>query len=228
MDAHMSRFLSLFLLLSVIWSLNGMAQELTGRVVSISDGDTLTVLVNRQQVKVRLAEIDTPEKRQPFGTRSRQALADLVFGEQVRVDVIDRDRYGRTVGRVYAGGVDVNAQLVQQGAAWVYRQYAKDPERRALLLELEDEAKQAKRGLWRLPKAQQIPPWDWRRGKKTTRSRAAPAPSTVMAQKPSHCGTKRYCKHMTSCQEARFYLSSCGLSRLDRDGDGVPCEAICR
>ena len=106
----------------------------------------------------RLAEIDTPERRQPYGTRSRQALSDLVFGKAVRVTVQDTDRYGRTVGRVYTGPVDVNAEMVRKGAAWVYRQYSRD----VGLLRLEAEARTARRGLWALPEAQRTPPWEWR------------------------------------------------------------------
>ena len=75
-----------------------------------------------QQVKVRLGEIDTPESRQPYGQRAKQALSDLAFGQQARVVVQDTDRYGRKVSRVYVGAVDVNAEMIRQGAAWVYRQ----------------------------------------------------------------------------------------------------------
>jgi hypothetical protein len=88
------------------------AVEIIGRVVGITDGDTLTVLSDlRQQTKVRLAEIDTPESGQPYGSRARQALSDLAFGKSVRVVEQGTDRYGRTVGRVYAGSVDVNAEM---------------------------------------------------------------------------------------------------------------------
>ena len=114
------------------------AAELAGRVVGLADGDTITILtVERRQVRIRLGEIDTPESRQPYGTRARQVLSDLVFSKDVRVTVQDTDRYGRTVGRVYAGAADVNAEMVRQGAAWVYRQYSRD----AALLQLEAEAK---------------------------------------------------------------------------------------
>jgi len=74
-----------------------------------------------KQVKVRLGEIDTPESKQPFGERAKQTLSDLAYNKPARVVVQDTDRYGRTVGRVYVGGVDVNAEMVKQGAAWVYR-----------------------------------------------------------------------------------------------------------
>jgi endonuclease YncB( thermonuclease family) len=126
-------------------------------VVGITDGDTLTLLTDRrEQFRVRLAEIDTPESRQPYGARSRQSLSDLVFRKSVRVAVIDTDRYGRTVGRVYAGAQDVNAEMVRRGAAWVYRRYSTDP----ALLRIERVARAERRGLWALPEAQRVPPWE--------------------------------------------------------------------
>ncbi|HEY8609814.1 MAG TPA: thermonuclease family protein [Roseomonas sp.] len=207
------------------------AAELAGRVVGLSDGDTITILTpERQQVRIRLGEIDTPESRQPYGTRARQALSDLVFGKDVRVVVQDTDRYGRTVGRVHAGPLDVNAEMVRQGAAWVYRQYSRD----AQLLRLEAEAKAARRGLWALPEAERTPPWEWRAAERNgggTSPAPAPAPparSSPAAASGFTCGAKQYCREMTSCAEARFYLSQCGLSRLDGDRDGVPCETLCR
>ena len=124
----------------------------------MQDGDSLTLLVpdgtRYQQVKVRLGEIDTPESKQPYGSRARQALSDLAFGKPARVVVQDTDKYGRTVGRVYVGSVDVNAEMIRQGAAWAYRQYLKDQS----LLKLEADAKAAKRGLWGLPEAHRCPP----------------------------------------------------------------------
>src|SRR4051794_33516391 len=87
------------------------AAEISGRVVGITDGDTLTVLVDRKPIKVRLAEIDTLESQQPYGSRARQALFNLAFGKTVRIVEQSTDRYGRTVGRVYVGSVDVNAAM---------------------------------------------------------------------------------------------------------------------
>jgi hypothetical protein len=143
--------------------------------------------------------------------------------------VQDTDRYGRTVGRIYEGTTDVNAEMVRQGAAWVYRQYSRDPS----LLRLEAEARAARRGLWALPEAERAPPWEWRaaeRGgqRQATSVPAAPLATRAQAASGFTCGAKRYCREMTSCAEARFYLSQCGLSRLDGDRDGVPCESICR
>ena len=213
-----------------------LAAEYAGRVVAISDGDTMTLLVpdgaRFKQVRVRLAEIDTPESRQPYGNRARQALSDLAFNQQARVVVQDTDRFGRTVGRVYVGDVDVNAEMVKQGAAWVYRQYLKDQS----LLTLEQQAKAAKRGLWGLPETERGPPWDWRKGSCPTASAvpaSSPASPAVSAPKAAasggfSCSGKRYCREMTSCEEAKFYLNTCGVRSLDGNHDGVPCETLCR
>jgi hypothetical protein len=183
----------------------------------VTDGDTITVLVERRAIKVRLAEIDAPEKGQPYGFPAKQALSGIVFGKVAIVPEQTRDRYGRTVGRVYVDGHDVNAEMVRGGHAWVYRKYAADRS----LYALEAEAKAAQRGLWALPEAKRVPPWEWRHGGKQL-AQAAPVERTAAA-----CGSKRYCREMPSCGEARHYLSACGFTRLDGDGDGVPCEALC-
>lgn len=154
-------------LLAMVHAAAAASAEIYGRVVSITDGDTLAVLESKRKppIKVRLSEIDTPESHQPFGHRAKWILSELVFGKDVRVAVRDVDRYGRTVGRVHVGNVDVNAEMVRRGAAWVYRQYSRDP----LLLNLEDEARRARRGLWALPESQRQPPWEWRAAKRAGR-----------------------------------------------------------
>lgn len=139
----------------------GMAAEpfqIQGRVVGISDGDTLTVLDNRsQQHKIRLAEIDAPEKAQDFGERSKQHLSDLVFGKEVVVTVIDTDRYQRKVGEVTTGTISANHEQVKAGLAWVYRRYAND----LRLYRYETAAREQKLGLWSLPSP--TPPWEFRK-----------------------------------------------------------------
>jgi len=142
-------FVALFLLLAAFLVSAETVHQ--GKVVKIADGDTLTILVDNQQHKIRLSDIDTPERKQPFGTRAKQA----------RVVEVTVDRYGRIVGRVYVGGIDVNRELVAQGYAWVYRKYSDDAE----LLRLEAEAKKKGLGLWAEPNP--IPPWEWRRGRRT-------------------------------------------------------------
>ena len=104
-----------------LWSAFAAADTLRGRVVGVTDGDTTKVLdaANRQE-KIRLADIDTPERGQPWGQRSKQALSGLVFGRQVVVEYRKRDRYGRIVGRVFVGDVDISRELVEAGHAWVW------------------------------------------------------------------------------------------------------------
>jgi len=202
-----------------VWS-TATAEGLTGKVVGVTDGDTLTVLVDRQPIQVRLAEIDTPERGQPWANRAKQALSDKVFGQVVELQVVDTDRYGRTVAKVYRDGRDMNREMVREGHAWVYRKYLRDRS----LLEDERQAREAEAGLWALPEAQRVPPWEWRHGGLTRQlqpSRVEPAPGGGFT-----CGAKRYCREMASCEEARFYLERCGLRRLDGDGDGVPCESL--
>lgn len=103
------------------------AATLTGRVVGVSDGDTITVIDNTNtQFKIRLAGIDAPEKKQAFGQVSKKALSDLVFGKQVNVEYDKQDRYGRTIGKVLVNGTDANLEQVKQGLAWFYRKYQGD------------------------------------------------------------------------------------------------------
>ena len=147
--------LSAILLCSL--ALTAFADTLQGRVVTIADGDTITVLdADKVQHKIRLTGIDAPEKAQAFGNKSKQALADMVFGKDVQVEEHGKDKYKRTLGRVLVNGIDANAEMVRQGYAWVYRKYSKNPD----LLRLEAEAREAKRGLW--VDAEPVPPWEWR------------------------------------------------------------------
>jgi endonuclease YncB( thermonuclease family) len=134
------------------------AASFIGKVVGIADGDTLTVLTaSKKQHKIRLAEIDAPEKHQPFGSKSKQSLSGLCFDKEAEVTPFVKDRYQRIVARVKCAGVDVNAEQVNRGMAWVYRRYAKDHD----LYVLEHGAKVSKRGLW--ADSSPTPPWQWRK-----------------------------------------------------------------
>lgn len=134
------------------------AADLSCKVVGISDGDTITALcAGNEQVKVRLAEIDAPEKAQPFGARSKQSLSDLCFGTVAHIDDQGHDRYGRTIGRVTCAGTDVNAEQVRRGLAWVYDRYATN----SSLYRVQDDARAAGRGVWSDPDP--TPPWEWRK-----------------------------------------------------------------
>ena len=195
-------------------------QESSGKVVGITDGDTFTLLTSdKQQIKIRLSEVDAPENDQPFVTRSKQVLSDLIFSKDVLVVQDDIDQYERPVCQVYVGNTHVNRKMVQEGMAWVYRNYLKDK----TLLQDEQAAREAKRGLWSLPSTEQVPPWEWRK-----RKRAASSKEPKANNPQFKCGTKQYCKEMASCEEAKYYMEHCGLTRLDGDGDGIPCEALCQ
>ena len=130
--------------------------------MGVSDGDTITVMHNGKGERIRLHGIDCPEKRQAFGNRAKQFTSTLVFGKTVTVQVMDRDRYGRTVGEVLLpDGRSLNRELVRAGFAWWYRRYAPDDE---TLDQLEHEAWGTQRGVWADPHA--VPPWEWRRRRK--------------------------------------------------------------
>ena len=157
----MIRTIVTFVLL--IYSAISLAESYTAKVVGITDGDTLKVLTNHnQQVKIRLAEIDCPEKAQPWGNKAKQALSEYTFQKNVTIDPVTKDRYGRTVATVHVDDQNVNKELVKQGHCWTYRKYMRDTE----FLDLEDEAKANKRGLWGLSETQRMPPWEWRKQKK--------------------------------------------------------------
>jgi endonuclease YncB( thermonuclease family) len=205
-----------------IASLVSAQRILEGRVVRVFDGDTIELRTGDDTIRVRLAGIDTPERGQPWANRAKQALSERVFGKEVRVNEVAVDRYGRTVGEVYADNVCVSCELVRGGHAWVYRAFTDDP----VLIELEAEARAAERGIWSLPESQRVPPWEWRRQSSPRTKEAAPTGEGAAAD--FRCGTKTYCREMTSCAEARLYLERCGLTRLDGDADGVPCESLCR
>lgn len=151
------------------------ATPLQGRVVAVADGDTLTVLdASRQQHRVRLAELDAPESGQAFGRRSGQLLSQLCHGKQVVVRDTSSDRYGRVVGTVFCDGINANAEMVRQGLAWVYVQYARPGSE---LFALERQAREARIGLWSDPHP--VEPWLWRRGQRTS-SAAAPVSGRTM------------------------------------------------
>jgi endonuclease YncB( thermonuclease family) len=216
------------------------AVSFRARVVGVTDGDSITVLdAQNQQHRVRLAEIDAPERGQPWGDRSRQALSALVFGKTVSVQQTDTDRYGRVVARIFADGQDVNRTMVEQGAAWAYRRYLTDE----TLLATEARARRQRVGLWSMSDAQTVAPWEWRQGVRvgqgdTSAPAAAARPQALFAPgsrsaasgstEQFTCSGKRYCREMRSCAEANFYLRQCGVSSLDGDGDGRPCEVLCR
>jgi micrococcal nuclease len=148
-----------FLVLALTTAL--LADELRGKVVSIADGDTITVLdANKKQHKVRLTGIDAPEKKQAFGAKSKDRMGELVAGKDVVVEWKENDTYGRTLGKVRQGALDINLQMIKDGMAWHYKKFSKSEE----FSKAEAEAKVDKKGLWADPNP--VPPWEFRKLKK--------------------------------------------------------------
>jgi endonuclease YncB( thermonuclease family) len=150
-----------FLLLAVPMA---FAETLTGKVVKITDGDTLYVLdANNKQHKIRLAGIDAPERKQAYGLASRKHLASIVAGKQVTVEYEKRDRYGRIVGKVLLDGMDVCLEQVKAGFAWHYKKYQHEQslEDQRLYADAENKARYERLGLWR--ENNPNPPWEYRR-----------------------------------------------------------------
>lgn len=139
-----------------------VSAEFQGKVVGIIDGDTIKVLRDGQQVRVRLTAIDAPEKGQPYGQKAKQFVIDAVARKTVTVKYESLDQYGRILGAVIlSDGTNLNHELVAKGLAWWYREYA--PEN-VTLIRHELEARRAKVGIWSEPNP--IPPWEWRQGKR--------------------------------------------------------------
>ncbi len=148
-----------FLLLLVSLPSWAVADSLTCRVVTVNEGDTFTCLTtDNTRLRVRLAEIDAPERKQPYGAEAKQALAELVLEKQVVLQVHEVDRYRRTLARVYVGNLDVNYVLVEQGAAWAYTQQLKDEK----LNDAQTLARNMGKGLWQLTAEAIVAPWEWR------------------------------------------------------------------
>jgi endonuclease YncB( thermonuclease family) len=157
------------------------AETLSGRVVGISDGDTLTVLVEKRHVKVRIKGIDAPEKGQPFAERSKQNLARMAFQKDARLECHKKDQYGREVCKVWVQPsdcptcgktLDVGHAQVIAGMAWWFRKYIREQtlEDGGRYESSEEEARLRRLGLWNDP--QPIPPWEWRRQEWEKRDRS--------------------------------------------------------
>lgn len=162
-----SKVLRILAAATLLMPLLASADSIEGRVVKVSDGDTVTVLdAQKTQWKVRLVGIDAPEKKMPFGQRSKQNLSDLVFNKQVAIEYSKRDKYGRILGKIIVDGLDANLEQVKSGLAWHYKKYQKEQTEgdRTAYAEAEERAKSAKLGLW--SDNTPVPPWDWRRAQK--------------------------------------------------------------
>jgi len=189
------------------------------RVLSVGDGDTLSVSAGGSRRTILLACIDAPETaHSPYGTDARSALQAMApVGSSVTVKGGKRDRYGRTVAEIWRGSTNVNLELVRQGDAFVYRQYLSGCDRNAYL-SAESQAESARLGVWSVPGGI-TRPWDWRHGG-SVRSRSGTTPSS--STRP----TGRYrCAQIGSWAQAQELLKQ-GHTYLDGDRDGEACEGL--
>lgn len=198
------------------------AADFDAKVLVVMDGDTVLVLRNRQKIKIRLANIDAPEKDQAFGRQARLSLFALVQRKQVRIEPQATDKYGRTVAVIWLEQQNINEEQVRRGMAWAYFH----PEHRYVVLQ--QQAQLARRGLWQ--QARPIEPSQWRKSHIAMSNGGHTTPtkswhSLIVAK--MRCGQKTYCNQMISCDEAYYYLNACGLKSLDKNNDGIPCTALC-
>lgn len=155
-----SYFLFLLLFLGT-WVFYAQKTPFNAKVISIKDGDTFTVLYQKKEITIRLAHIDSPERKQPFGTKAKQFASQLCFGKEVTIlPNPKKDRNGRLIGEVWIGKTCVNKALVKNGLAWHFKRYSKSIE----YATLENQARNQKKGLW--SEKNPIAPWDWRKEKK--------------------------------------------------------------
>lgn len=204
-------------------------------MIGISDGDTISCLDDNKVVhKVRLAEIDAPEKKQAFGTQSKNKLSDLIYRQQIAVHYHKKDRYGRILGYVKKGGIDINKLQIRNGFAWFYEKYGENE----LYKKNQEMAQFDKKGLW--GHYEIIAPWDFRDGiiqstppktitqlEKPVLSLSKEKSKGTLVKAEYNC-TFKFCSAISSCDEAQYLLNICGFKKLDRNNDGVPCENVCQ
>ena len=208
------KFLLPFLSISFIWA----APSYASTVLSIGDGDTITITNGAQKTRVRLSCIDAPETSQaPYGMESRQSLQRLLpIGTEVTVRSKATDRYGRTVGEVLKGNTNINQQQVASGNAFVYWQYIKGCDRQTYS-NLENDARLKRLGVWSVVNGIQRP-WEYRRNRKGGFSASSSGSRSA--------GSDKYrCKQIGSWDQAQVLLKQ-GHTYLDRDGDGDACELL--
>jgi micrococcal nuclease len=206
--------------LAILLPLPALAEEFTGKVVGITDGDTIKVLRNGEEVKIRIEGIDCPERHQAFENKAKQATSDLAFGKTLIVQAKGMDRYQRTLADIILpDGTNLNRELVRSGFAWWYRKYSKDES----LGKLEAEAREAKRGLW--ADKNPVSPWDWRHGQRNASAANAP-PSQVepngveiVALLPNPVGPDRGHEEVTLANITAQEINLDGWKLRDRAGN---------
>lgn len=227
-------------------ALSAQAETFNARVIVVMDGDTVMALREGgsaaagsppvsplrglregKKIKIRLANIDAPEKAQPFGKQARDSLLELVGKKQIQIDSRAVDQYGRTVGLISVDGLNVNQEQVRRGMAWDYSHFHADK----IYVGLESDARLARRGLWAQPNPQA--PWQWRKLHPSVKtvalaeSHGAGHQAIPVMLYDMECGKKNRCAQMSSCDEANFYFTRCGVTALDGNHDGIPCQDLC-
>lgn len=188
-----------------------VTETFTAKVIGVSDGDTIKVLRNKEQITIRLEGIDAPELRQSFGTRSKQALSQMVFGTTATIRKTGEDRFGRTLGFVEVDGADINSKMIGDGWAWHFKQYNDDQK----LADLEKRARESKSGLW-ADSSTPLAPWEYRARSKVTQDKPPSADARYWLNTSSNVRHNSTCEHFGKTKKGRECTSS----------EGKPC-GIC-
>jgi micrococcal nuclease len=218
-------FIGLYLLISF-----SASTALASEVISVGDGDTLKVVENGENLTIRLACIDAPESVQPGGKTSTNRLKELVpVGTEVTVKTVDTDRYGRTVGVINKGNLNINLTMVQEGQAVVYRKYLSNCPDSQRYIDAENKAKQKGIGFWKTKNA--VMPWDWRkgvRGNSANNSTKTPKTNSNNANLTACVNSDCDCSDFSTQAQAQRVLEAYSNDphRLDGDKDGLACESL--
>jgi micrococcal nuclease len=229
-----TKLLSVFLFALFLGTNDALAQsQLTGKILSIEDGDTVTTQFGTKKSTIRLASIDAPEMKQtPWGQKSRDRLKQLLpIGQTAKFSIKEKDRYGRFVAEIFLGSKNINLAMVQEGQAVVYREYLKNcPDSKNNLLSAEATAKSKKLNFW--SQSNPVMPWDFRRGG-NNKPKPKPKPTVSPVPQAKNCDPSYpdvcippYPPDL-DCPEIpykNFRVVGNDPHGFDRDGDGLGCE----
>lgn len=197
-------------------------RQIQCKVVGVADGDTLTCLHGRNQLKVRLQHIDAPENGQAFGQKAKNALSQMVFKKQVRLEINGYDRYNRLLAVVWDNKRNVNLSQVEQGMAWAYSQTQPQYQ------QAEQIARQKRLGLW--ADKNPINPHDWRTNKRlNSTENLQKTPKNAPLTSSVNCNIKRSCSYFKDNYNAALaHFQQCGWKEMDGNNDGIPCNKLYR
>lgn len=189
----------LFLFALILLPTISFSTTITGKVISVADGDTITILTQQhEQIKIRLSAVDTPEGNQAYGNKAKAFTSFLVKGKNVSIEPETIDKYGRTVAMVFVNGLNLNKEIVANGQGWVYRKYCKG----AFCdewLEMEKKAREAKIGLW--ADKDPTPPWEWRHGQNNGGNTGGPSSVASDGTGIYHGNQRSHVFHGSSCRD---------------------------